>query len=147
MRRRAREGGIVRTHASTLFRILAICGLSATLALAAAAPPYDFSGPWSGTGTARKSGETATLTVDFTATANPRKFTGTTTLAAAGQTLSCDFTAKYKKKLVLHPRCSGRPAAAIRATFDPTVGTLTGAFPIGHHHPDIVDFVLSRTAG
>jgi hypothetical protein len=85
-----------------------------------------------------------TLTVDFTATAKPRKFTGTTTLTAQGQTLGCPFVAKYRKNLILHPHCAGRPAATIIAHFDPVALTLMGSFPIGHHHPDVLSFVLTR---
>ncbi|HLK10511.1 MAG TPA: hypothetical protein VKW76_03960 [Candidatus Binatia bacterium] len=132
----------MRGHHATLLRAVVLLGLSATLALAA--PPYDFAGPWGGTLTARKSGATGTITADFTATANLRKFTGTVTLAAEGQTLSCAFTAKYRKNLLLHPRCAGRPASIVIVHFDPATQTLTGSFPVGRRHPEIVDFSLQR---
>jgi hypothetical protein len=128
----------------SLLLALAICGAFATFALATLPPPYDFTGPWSGTVTSQKTGETGTLTADFTATAKARRFTGTTTLAVQGQTLSCPFTAKYRKNLILHPHCAGRPASAIHIHFDPVALTLTGSFPIGHNHPDVLSFLLVR---
>jgi hypothetical protein len=134
----------MRLSRQSLLRAFAICGVAATLALAALPAAYDFTGPWSGTVTSRKTAQTGTLTVDFTATAKPRKFTGNTTLAAGGQTLTCPFTAKYRKNLVLHPHCAGSPAPAIVVHFDPVAQTLTGSFPIGHHHPDVLTFVLVR---
>lgn len=123
---------------------IAPCVLLATLALAAA--PYNFAGSWSGTLIARKSGATGTITADFTATANPRKFTGTTTLAAEGQMLDCTFTAKYRKNLILHSRCSGHAGSTVIAHFDPATQTLTGSFTAGHHHPTILDFTLQRAS-
>src|SRR5438045_8582889 len=105
----------MRLRQRSLLLPLTICAALATFALATLPPPYDFSGTWSGTVTSQKTGETGTLTVDVTATAKPRKFTGTAILTAAGQTLTCPFTAKYRKNLVLHPHCAGRPAATIIA--------------------------------
>src|SRR4029077_128667 len=132
----------MRRYQATVLRALATCGLLATLASAAAAPPYNFAGSWSGTLTIQKTEETGTLTVDFTATAKPRKFTGSAMLTAAGQTLTCPFTAKYRKNLILHPHCVGRPASVIIVHFDTVALTLTGSFPIGHHHPDVLSFLL-----
>ncbi len=96
--------------------------------------------------TSQKTGETGTLATDFTATAKPRKFTGTATLAAGGQTLTCPFTAKYRMNLILHPHCAGA-TPVVRIHFDPVAQTLTGSFPIGHRHPDVLSFVLQRTPG
>jgi len=132
----------MRYHPATLLRVLALCVLSATLAQAA--PPYNFAGPWSGPATARKSGAMGTITAEFTATTNLRKFTGTTTLTAEGQTRSCPFTAKYRKNLILHSHCAGRAVSTVIVHFDPGTQTLTGSFPVGHRHPDIVDFTLQR---
>jgi len=134
----------MRLRQGSLLLSLAVSGALATFARAALPPPYDFTGTWSGTVTSQKTGEMGTLTVDFTATAKPRKFTGNTTLTAQGQTLGCPFVAKYRKNLILHPHCAGRPAATIIGHFDPLALPLTGSFPLGHHHPDVLSFVLTR---
>src|SRR5438270_13613506 len=95
----------MRLRQCSLLLSLAVCGALTTFARATLPPPYDFAGTWSGTVTSQKTGEMGTLTADFTATAKPRKFTGSTTLAAAGQTFPCLFVAKYRKNFVLHPHC------------------------------------------
>jgi hypothetical protein len=132
----------MKVNGHSQLRVFAFGVLFATLALAAA--PYDFTGSWTGTAIARKTGATGTLTADFTPTAKPRKFTVSLTLAAAGQTFTCPYTAKYRKNLILHGHC-GR-ASVITVHFDPAAQTLTGSFPVGHHHPVILSFTLARPA-
>src|SRR5437879_10512594 len=107
----------MRLHERSLLLPLVVCAAVVTFAGATLPPPYDFAGTWSGTVTSQKTGETGTLTADFTATAKPRKFTGNTTLAAEGQTLTCPFVAKYRKNLILHPHCAGRPASTVIVHF------------------------------
>jgi len=125
-----------------LLAVLVICGLT-TFARAALPPAYDFTGQWSGTATERGTGQTGTLTADFAATTHPRRFTGSTTLVAGQSANStCPLVAKYRKNLIVHSRCPGHPVTVV-VHFDPTALTLSGSFPIGHHH--IADFTLQRT--
>ncbi len=123
--------------------VLAIWALSATLASGTLPPPYDFSGNWSGTATLRAGGQSGQLSADFAATTNPRKFTGSTMLVAGQQTRVCPFSAKYRKNLVVHSHCQGKPTTVAVAHFDPVALTLKGSFPVGHH--GIADFTLQRT--
>jgi hypothetical protein len=129
----------MRLSQHTLLRALAICGVSATLVLAALPPPYNFTGQWRGTATSR--GVTAPLSIDFMPTTNPRKFTGSVTLGPPANS-TCSLTAKYRKRLKLHLKCADGSKPTIAAQLDTTTQTLTGSFLIGHRHPHQATFTL-----
>lgn len=114
--------------------------LTLTAAHAALPPPVDFAGQWVGTATERGTTLTGPLTLSLAATPNARKFRGSVTLVA-GQSTTCHVVARYRTALLLRATCGGKVSVVV-AHYDPATGTLTGSFPIGHHH--IADFTLQQ---
>ena len=136
----------MRLNGHWLFRALAICGASSTLALAALPPSFDFTGHWSGAATGQ--GASSPLTVDFAPTSNPRKFTGSTILGdPLGTHYTCTLTAKYRKTLKLHLKCDNGKKSTLPVRFDTTTQTVAGSFLVGRRHPRRAMFTLTRTSG
>jgi hypothetical protein len=132
----------MRRHGHHLLCALVICGLSASLVLAALRPPYDFTGRWSGDLTGR--GVTVPVGANFMATTDPRMFTGTLTVGSP-LNLNCTLTAKYRRILKIHLTCDNGKSSTLRAHLSPTTYTLSGSVVLGHKHPVLAKFTLGRT--
>ena len=129
-------------HGRRLLLVLAACGALAHVAAAALPPPYDFTGLWSGDLTAK--GVIVSIGADFTATTDPRMFTGTITVGSP-LNLSCPLTAKYRRILKMHLTCNNGKSSTVRAHLNPTTYALTGSVVLGHKHPVRAKFTLGRT--
>jgi hypothetical protein len=137
----------MRVDTRSVLCALAVCALSATVA--SSAPPYDFTGQWSGTASSR--GVSVPLEVDFMSTGNPRAFTGTSAFGVPGQPgyVTCDLTAKYVRKLKVRGTCSDASKTQVTAQLHAATQTLTGSFPfVGKHGTrHVATFTLMRTGG
>jgi hypothetical protein len=131
----------MRRRLLVLLAALVTCGSFATQA-SALPPPYDFTGQWSGDLTGK--GETVPVGAAFTATTDPRIFTGTLTVGSP-LNLNCTLTAKYRRTLKMHLTCDNGKSSTLRAHFNRTTFALTGSVVLGHKHPVRGKYMLTRT--
>ena len=132
---------LMRCCLLVLTAALAICGSFATQVFALPAA-YDFSGQWAGDLTGK--GVSVPIGADFTATSDPRMFTGTLTVGSP-LNLSCPLTAKYRRILKMHLTCRNGKSSTVRAHLNPMTYDLTGSVVLGHKHPVRAKFSLGRT--
>ena len=134
----------MRLDGRQLLLALALSAALTVRALAALPAAYDFTGQWAGT--APDPSGSLTLTADFASTTSPRRFTGDAVLEdGGGDRISCTFNATYRRRLTLHLRCTpgGRKTATLH--FDAATQTIAAAFTVGHRHPRLARFTLTRT--
>ena len=138
----------MRLNEHSLLSLFAMCGVSATLVLAAAPLPYDFTGHWSGTTTVPQHGQSVTYTIngDFTATGTNR-FTGM--LTVVGVETDCTVTGRRARTVKMDLACPDGTRPRLTGRLDTTTGTLTGAvsFVSRHGKPKHGTFTLSKRSG
>ena len=131
----------------SLLGVVAMCGVSATLALAAAPSPYDFTGHWTGTTTVPQHGQSVTYTIngDFAAT-GAKTFTGM--LTVVGAETDCTVIGRRARTVKLHLACPDGTRPRLTGRLDTTTGTLTGVvtFVSRHGKPEHGTFTLSKTS-
>lgn len=138
----------MRLDTQWLLRALATCGLSATLALAASPPSYDFTGHWTGTTTLPQHGQPVAYTVngDFTAT-GADTFTGI--LSVVGAETDCTVDGRRARKVKIRLGCPDGTKPHLKGRLDTTTGTIIGAvsFVSRHGKPKHGTFTLMKTSG